>query len=185
MKKTIIKYFNLVEIAVAIGILAVGVTGIMSLFPLGLQETRDSIGENYTSETAESFLAYIASEAYSNWDDVLNSIPTAKPSSSLTNTTGWGEPLTGEGGNIYYPDVGDGIYGIKVTSGEGSISDFSEEALLWKSKVKNLAVAGEEISEFDLSKAVTLHLEISWPVEKPYAKRLKSTYYFELFNYDQ
>ena len=174
------KNFNLIEIALAIGILAVGITAIMSLFPIGFQETRDSIGENYASEIADSTLTYIAREAYKSWS-VLDNIPESKPSSALTDTSGW----TKVEGDIYSTGGGDGVYGLKVTSGGGDIVDFTGEVLIWKSKVKNIRVAGENISELDWDKAATLHLEISWPVEKPYAKRRKNTYYFELFNYNQ
>ena len=179
MNKRKHNFFNLVEIALAIGILAIGVTAIMSLFPLGFQETRDSIGENYASEAADSMLAYIARAAYNDWS-VLDTIPTSKPSTSLTSTTGW----TLLEGNIYNPGADTGIYGLKVTTGASTV-DFTGEVLLWKSKVQDIRAAGEDISELGWTDAVALHLEISWPVELPYAKRKKNTYYFELFNYGQ
>ena len=180
MKKLVVRYFNLVEVALAIGILAVGITGIMSLFPLGFQDTRDAIGENYVSETADSMLAYIARSAYNDWT-ILDSIPTLKPSSSLMSTAGWEQ----QEGDIYNPHSNPGIYGLQVTSGGGAIVDFTGEALLWKSKVQNITAAGLDISELDWSDATVLHLEISWPVEKAYAAREKNTYYFELFNYNK
>ena len=86
------KKFSLIEIALAIGILAVGLTAIMSLLPLGFQETRDSIGENYSSEAADSMLAYIARESFNSdsWNELFDgdeflgggincSIPSTKP----------------------------------------------------------------------------------------------------------
>lgn len=188
-----LKRFNLIEIALAIGILAIGMTAIVSLFPLGFQETRDSVGENYSSEAADSMLAYIAREAYSDWNALFDGdgdgngtnclIPTTKPSTALTSTTGWTQPA-GYTGVIYDPNAGDGVFGLKVTSGDdGSISDFSGQVLIWKSKIQNIRAAGVDIAELDYSDAVALNLEISWPVEKIYAQRKKNTYYFELFNF--
>jgi hypothetical protein len=177
----ILKKFNLIEIALAIGILAVGLTSIVSLFPIGLQETRDSIGQNYSSETADSMLAYIAREAYNDWN-VLASVPEGKPISSLTDSSGW----THLEGNIYGPDAGNGVYGLKVSSGDNdSITDFAGEVLLWKSKVQNIRAANEDIDELEYGDAIALHLEISWPIERNYSQRKKNTFYLELFNYDQ
>jgi hypothetical protein len=176
------RYFNLVEVALAIGILVVGLTTVIVLFPLGLQEARDAVGENYSSETADSMFAFIARLAYDNWATVYAYIPTSKPSSALTSTTGWSQLE----GDIYYPGAGfPGVLGLKVTSAGGSIVDFTGEALLWKSQISNITVAGVLISELSYNDAMALHLEISWPVEKPYSERRKNTYYFEIFNYNK
>jgi hypothetical protein len=174
------KKYNLIEIALSIAILALGLTAIVSLFPLGFQEIGDSIGETYSSMAADSMIAYVAREAYSDWT-ILDNVPTAEPSTVLTSTTGW----TKLEGDIYDPDEGPGIYGLMLTSGDdNSITDFTGEALLWKSKVQNIRAAGETIAELPYDDAAALHLEISWPVEKPYDQRKKNTYYFELFNYN-
>jgi hypothetical protein len=181
------KKFNLIEIALAIGILAIGVTAIMSLFSLGFQEIRDSVGENYSSEAADSMLAYIARVAYHDWDDIVGtnaspgSIPRSKPTSKFINSS-WSDNIEGDIWDDEDPDT-DGIFGIKVVT--GSSTDFSGEMLIWESKVKDIRAAGDDIAELDYDSAVVLHLEISWPVEKPYAQREQNTYYFELFNYNQ
>jgi hypothetical protein len=178
--------YNLIEIALSIAILAIGLTAIVSLFPVGFQEMRDSIGENYSTETADSMFAFIAREAYDEdtWNYLFvtggGAIPSSKPSTVLTSSTGW----TQLEGDIYNPNAGDGVYGLKVTSDEGNNIDFTGEVLLWKSEIKNIRVSGEDINELEYNYAVALHLEISWPVEKPYAQRKKNIYYFELFNYN-
>ena len=175
------KKYNLIEIALSIAILALGLTAIVSLFPLGFQEIGDSIGETYSSLVADSMMAYVSREAYSDWN-ALDTIPTSKSSTVLDNTSGWSKLE----GDIYDPGEGNGIYGLMLTSGSNSsITDFTGEALLWKSKIKNLRAAGVSIAELPYSDATALHLEISWPVEKPYGQRKKNTYYFELFNYNQ
>ena len=189
--------YNLIEIALAIGILAIGAAAIVALFPLGFQETRNSIGENYSAEAADNMLAYIAREAYSDWNSLFDGdgdgegtsslIPSSKPfvaPDSTMDASTWGSAVEGD---IYDPGTtNDGVYGLKViSSDDNSIADFTGEVLLWKSKVKNIRVSGEDINELDYDKAVALHLEISWPVEKPYAQRKENTYYFELFNYNQ
>jgi len=59
MKKRIIHYFNLIEIAMALGIIGFGVTSVMSVFPIALQNANNSISENYASSIADIFYAYI------------------------------------------------------------------------------------------------------------------------------
>ena len=172
------KKYNLIEIALSIAILAIGVTSIVTLFPVGLQQINDSIAENYSSLSSDSMLAYIAREAYSDWN-ILDTIPTSKPGSILTNTNGW----TLLEGDIYDCNVGSGIFGLKIIT--NNITDFTGEALLWKSQIQNIRAGGTTIVALPYSNAVALHLEVSWPVEKPYARRKKNTFYLELFNYNQ
>jgi hypothetical protein len=164
---------------------------------------RDSIGESYSSEVADSMFAYIAREAYDEdtWNSLFvtdgGSIPVSKPTvpdDSTMNPGDWGEAVDAnsqwEEGNIFKPTgSADGIYGLKLMSGDNnSIADFTGEVLLWKSQMENVWAEADEgfiHQALTLDSAVTLNLEISWPVEKPYDKRRKNTYYFELFNYNQ
>ena len=70
------KYFNLVEVALSIGILAIGVTAILALFPVGFDRSRQAIGENYCAEAADSLFSYIARDATSdvdNWNYLIRS----------------------------------------------------------------------------------------------------------------
>ena len=186
------KYFNLVEVALSIGILAIGVTAILALFPVGFDRSRQAIGENYCAEAADSLFSYIArkgSENSTNWNNLFGVsggssalIPAEKPSSSTDSVSGWNQ--TGGGGDmndIYY--VNDpplpGVYGIKVQTGE--TIDFSGEAMIWQENLPEMLVSNESVS-VDTDIAVRVNLEISWPVEKPYEKRKKTFYCFELFN---
>ncbi len=187
--------FNLIEIALAIGILAVGMTSIVTLFPLGLNEVNNAIRENYSSEASVSMMALIQTQAYSDWNGTISLIPTEKPvidSAGNLNPGDWITPAE-ENGNIYEitdlnatPSTTDGIFGIRVTTGSGTnTNEFAGEALMWKSLVEDIMVNGSFMDPspgFD--EAAALHLEISWPVEKPYGQREKKTYYLELFNFN-
>jgi hypothetical protein len=188
------KRYNLIEIALSIAILALGLTAIVSLFPLGFQEIGDSIGETYSSMAADSMIAYVAREAYRDWDIIEDNdnVPTSKPNITDTGILDPGAWEDAAEGDIYVitdenatPSTTNGIYGLMLTSGDdNSITDFTGEALLWKSKIQDVRAAGETI-DLEYNEAAALHLEISWPVEKPYAQRKKNTFYFELFNYNQ
>ncbi|HCE44483.1 MAG TPA: hypothetical protein DET40_13120 [Lentisphaeria bacterium] len=51
--------FNLIEVTLSIAVIGIGMVGIMSLFPVGLDATRQSIAENYAADAADQFLSYI------------------------------------------------------------------------------------------------------------------------------
>ena len=188
------KYFNLVEVALSIGILAIGVTSILALFPVGFDRSRQAIGENYCAEAADSLFSYIArkgSENSDNWDLLFGAsgesaalIPAVKPSSITDSVSGWNQTAGGEDMNdIYYVNDDDppvpGVYGIKVQT--DNTIDFSGEAIIWQEDLPEMLVSNESVS-VDTDIAVRVNLEISWPVEKPYEKRKKTFYCFELFN---
>ena len=61
MRKKIIHNFNLIEIALAICVIAIGLTGVMSLFALGAKTNRQSIANNNMSNIAEYMLGSIKS----------------------------------------------------------------------------------------------------------------------------
>lgn len=140
------KCFNLIEIALAIGILSVGIVIIMSLFPVGVNENRKSVGINYSAIVAESIFSYISREANepSNWDATLNLLPCSasvntppiilKPDGKLDPST-WITPGEGYIYKIADRDINDnlctaGVYGIKIKTGD--IIDFTAEALIWR-----------------------------------------------------
>ncbi|MCF7791658.1 MAG: hypothetical protein K9M56_06635 [Victivallales bacterium] len=190
------KYFSLVEIAIAIGILAIGVTAIMSLFPVGLSRSRGAIGKNYCADAADSLFAYIsraANASTGDWAGIVSLLPREKVDIPDTGRLGsdfsFGDTANSEG-DIYYDaddintsgetvTAGDGVYGIKVLTDH--VVDFTGEALLWQTDIPPAQVTGEEVS-LSSDEAVGINLEISWPVEKPYSERKKNYYYFELRN---
>jgi len=189
MKVSKYNQFNIIEIVLAIAILAIGITGIMTLFPLGFQEVRYSVGLNYTSEAADSMFAYIARSALGGqWTNLFGDavgsgadIPTDKPTVAADSTMTPADWTDNPEGDIYEPGAdNDGIYGIIVRSRD--IIDFSAEMLIWKSQITNVTINGNDYLDLGYDEAVGINIEMSWPADKRYDKRKKSSYYFELFN---
>jgi hypothetical protein len=179
--------FNLIEVTLAIGVVAVGMAGLMALFPIGFNATRDAIGENYSADTADQLLhvmAYYSKLSSTNWTALLGDSPTtgmikeesAKPSSAPTDpptskTTAFGI------GNIYEAGTSKGVY--YVESKTGSTVDFAAHAIVWKTATHNLGTSGT-LLPWDI--AATINVELSWPAGKPYAKRTKRYYQLTVFN---
>ena len=175
MKNLRKKLFNMIEIALAIGILAIGIVAILSIMPIGLKEDRVSKTQNYAASASDSAFAYVSREFDNSWGGLP--LPSSKPATQLSNTDNWTASVEG---NIYKPGVEDGVYGIKMASGNGSIADTAGEVLMWQTPINNAMVGGTE--KLDFTSASGLNMEISFPVEKPYEQREKYKYYFEMYN---
>ncbi len=61
-----IRFFNMIEIALAMAIIAFGMTSILGLFPVGLNACRSSISENCAADTVEQFASYLKGYAESS-----------------------------------------------------------------------------------------------------------------------
>ena len=58
--------FNMIEVALAMAIIAFGMTSILGLFPVGMNASRNAIAENASIDSIEQFAGYIRSLAESN-----------------------------------------------------------------------------------------------------------------------
>ena len=65
MKK--IYKFNMVEIALAIAIIAVGISAILVLFPIGINATRAAMDENSSSDVAEHIANFVKGKHLARW----------------------------------------------------------------------------------------------------------------------
>ncbi len=59
-------FFNMIEIALAMAIIAFGMTSILGLFPVGLNACRNSVAENYSADAVEQFSSYLKGYAESS-----------------------------------------------------------------------------------------------------------------------
>ena len=187
----------MIEVTLAIGILAMGATAVLTLFPLGIDRNKASIGETYSTEAATSMLSYIESTTNidnGTWKQFFGEpgvepfFPTDKQAVVDTSRLDNGFVFVGSeiSANLY--DVDDdgmtkanGVYGLKVQTGD--VTDFTGEALLWQTKLGDVQISDADIF-IDTDIAVRVNLEISWPVTMQYRFRKKNYYTLDLFNYN-
>jgi len=196
------RFFSLIEIVLAIAIIAIGCASIMALFPAGLIENRKAIVQNNAANSAESIFAYISNQASSasnliTWQSFVNSFPNNKPASVLEGadilepvqfqTEEDGSPKLDANedkiviGNIYDSEDNKGIYAIKLKTGKHN--DMIGEVLIWIDEVKKTYFGKTLISSgLGTDNIIGVNIELSFPVEKPYSTRDKFQYYFEIFN---
>ena len=61
------RFFNMIEVLLALGVIAIGMTSILGLFPVGLNASRNAIAENCSSDVADQMTTYL--KAMNELDD--------------------------------------------------------------------------------------------------------------------
>ncbi len=188
------KHFNLIEIVVAIGVIAIGLAGVVALFPAGANATRNAMAQNYTANLTDQLFHQLEAQLRQNWAPVTNStdyIADSKPGSSemadfdVSGACKLGGTACNEGNiHIYYESgTNNGVY--KVVAGEDDDgndvlepqeADFQAIMAIWKKQV-----TGPGGSPISYDNAVHLNAEISWPSGIDYINRDTASFDYELF----
>ncbi len=200
--------FSMVEILLALGVVAIGICSVMVLFPVGASATRDAAMETYAANAADQILHMVKYELMreggSSWSTyICNSSSTpvgiALPLNSvdsledeIDDTDKWIDTNPLIGGNtlksgIYSYTAGDGHY-YQILVHRGSPSDSFSKVLddnvidfrgLATLWATRVNVQGVNLP---LNFATRLHLKIEWPVELPATARQSAYYTLEVFN---
>ena len=210
--KRIKQYFNLIEIALAIAIIAVGMSSIMVLFPAGVNASNTAAANNMIPDVADYVLSYLECTIQASWRDAAgyaqaNTVAGKFASSQGTEddddhgaaTSGWNDiPDT----NLEYRDDFSSSsrifrytqsYDI-TTPAEGTITvtDFQAVIRVWVEPIPlRLRRADTGALETGTTQTVTnanayamaLCAEISYPAGMPYAEREKHLFRREIFNH--
>jgi hypothetical protein len=171
--------FSLVEIALALGVVGIGMAGVMGLYSVALKASRNAVAENYMMNSAEQFLCFLEMEADTNWTTFIAGVPSVKPvPTQLTVANNWGPP-GGAIGDIYTTGttlVANEVYGVMMRS--ENVTDFSAHTAIWKTALESSygADTPQFYTDTGFANSAIVNIEISWPVERPYAARTKRVY---------
>lgn len=223
MKKKIRRHpFNMVEIALAMAIIAIGLSGILVLFPVGINASKSAIADNNLADIAEYIMGYLQAGFNAEW--IYNAEHPTTPKDDFSknwkndNNAGKEKITLDSDGNAAgfkkLPDSSgkENFSNLLVCNGDSrtflfrqmtnNVVDFAAVVRVWEEdinfRVPRILDATESPedsdnktgvtmvlsgSENDISKyARNLCLEISWPVELPYAEREKRVFRLEFFN---
>ncbi len=193
-------FFNLVEVALAIAVMGIGVAGIMALFPVGMNSSRDAIAENYAADSADFFISYIereCKESDASWQNYIqrlysnggfysmsDSTPapdffTASVESGISTTPI--ADINSDGIKVYNHTTNSSLY--RVTQGAGTCTDYDAIIRIWKTAVVSTLYSGDwtSYSDTDYGTSAGLNVEMSWPAGAPYSQRSKRCFYKEVF----
>lgn len=207
--------FNMVEIALALAVLTLGISGILALFPVGLNSGRMAIAENNLSDAASYTLgiyrAFIMNQVLSHADESDDASASrtfadlrsalSKPDGDDTNIN-WSNAsecpkmvIGGEETNLRQKGSSETILCYEQTSLDedgDEIVEFAAVVRVWAEdlplKIRdwvNSNGAETDVNDSSLTNqnyGLRLRLELSWPVDIPWAEREKRMYVMDLFN---
>ncbi len=194
--------FSMIEMVLALGVVAIGMVSIMALFPVGMNASRDGMADAFAADACDQFLHqldFMIRHTTNGWTTYVTDggIPDARPTGPETVTVpieDWDETLTAANetlGTILVQDRsnpggwyrlirygdrnGNNIYDV----GSSDILDFEADMVVWREQV-TLPLATPVTLDWDV--AVALNIEVSWPATLDYGLRKTSTFRYELFN---
>ena len=180
------QYFNLIEIALAIAIIAVGMSSVLVLFPAGLNAVNSAAADNSAPDAVQYLAGYVESCIRHEW----NSSGASRTSNTVTNllTT---KPDAAENWNStpitdtpIYTSSTNGLFKYEQTHMVNSqpVVDFAAAARVWRQD-NFIAVPGQSAPVPMPGGSVTIFIEVSYPLEKPYDERDKQIYRLDLYDY--
>lgn len=189
----------MIEVLLALGVIAIGAVSIMALFPYGFASSRDSVAESFAGDSADQFLHWFAAQARSSggWSAYADNpawLPAGKPgvpAPGASEALPWDSPtqITPDNDNLWYAKSVPSTPGLlRVTFRRGSstqpIVDFSSVYRFWREEVTipdpRPGSGGSDIA-LSTDSALAINLEASWPAELPYQRRQKAVYRLEVF----
>jgi type II secretory pathway pseudopilin PulG len=196
--------FNMIEVLLALGVIAIGAVSIMALFPYGFASSRDSVAESFAGDSADQFLHWFAAQVHTStgWTTYASDatwLPITKPADPVppppagagtgmeTQTGTWGASQSITPNLLYQRHSADaGV--LKVTFQRGNsaqpIVDFSAVYRTWRESVTQPYLRNDgtaATSPLSTDSALAINLEASWPAELPYQRRQKAVYRLEVF----
>ena len=177
MKKSrFYRWFNLIEVTMAVAVVGIGIAGVMALFPPAIEANKNADNQNYIGTVTSSFLGYLESRILSDFSKLQTGsfrsfTSNPKPSESLW--TGSKTSLSSQGFPGLYTTATNNVFAVES-------ADKSVSALIAVWQSGNTAVPGFTESDTDLIRRV--YVEASWPAGLPYENRQKKLYVYDVFN---
>lgn len=181
--------FSLIEIMVALGVVLIGICSVMVLFPVAANASRDSAVEIESAHAAEQFLNYMKYQFENNPAWLANRIDSSKPTA---------ESEISEDGKWTREQFNSSLRILAFHDNDTEHKGVFQQLLIRSEENVNLSDkdSATTLSSFDdivdkrlmlyvwyvpqSSHKATVHLEVSWPAEIPYANRQKNQYILDL-----
>ena len=196
--KKIFHKFNMVEIVLAIGVVAFGITGVMALLPPALNANRDTVNDVFVDEAISKMHLLFETFFEPNFDTHINSgtYIAEKMGGEITDTEVANFQLTYSPANMekkklfesnerlhnLFRIFRDGnVYYLNSTEGE---TTSAVHVLLHKEKIPQ-EIVGAGTGEIGFSegfgKGYRIYMTFSWPVTASWNARQKRTVIYDCF----
>ena len=186
-KATWTRAFSLIEVVLALAVIAFGIVSVLALLPASLKTSRDSVSDTHSAVVGEHLVQMLstAMEAASDadgWAATALVLPAEKPDAAEP-TTGWTLWQIQEGISYWRAGAAEEYVRVDLRRPGNDYSEFSGICRVWRQPVT--------VSQFEdgtwttrtlaSTEAVGLNVEVSWPAQAPYARRQKALYALNVF----
>ena len=175
MKK---KFFNMIEVLLALGVTAVGIMGIMAVIPVTLNANRDASADSYITDVVNTKFTEIAGLVRGKPGDYFGSdkTATAEPTSVSTKILTPDDAIPSGKNGVIVDNGVSGVYFFQVGK-EGEMPDFTGHLEVWYTYPGDFEASANVKKDI-----IRFYVRASWPAEKPYAERKKRVYVREYHN---
>ena len=198
--------FNMVEIALAMVIIALGISGVLGLFSAGVNAKKEAISENNIADAAEYVLGLCRAVVLNKYeqgdvnDFTIISADENKNKGTEPISIGISE-MQNISSNIF--EVKDGatinfspaaattipstfVYAPSRWNSDSNvrIADCEIAGAVWKTQIPVAKKVGDDVSEKKIpyKYGVRIYLELSWPLEKKHDNRDKKIFVMDVMN---
>lgn len=191
-------YFNLIEIALAIGVIAVGLASVIGMFPIAMNTSTESVGDNEVANVAETFInnlqAQIDADELNDWSasgsGVVLNMPSARANTGALSLGDFPAGWTQVGSSNVYKNNGNNsnqmVFLVLTGDSDASVYD-GAIVQVWRPNVDDFVIAGQTLNNTEQKNVLkkfmaSLMVEVSYPAAKPYDARKTRLYRLDLFN---
>ena len=203
-------YFNMVEIVLALSVVAIAIVSLMGMLPVALRASKNSVADNSVASVVEIMKSFVDRSYRSNDDFGVfrEQFANAKPTDSATTILAFNDsnpkfPASSADLKNYAFQITNGntngTFLVELFSGEFSsdkfaVTDFDADVRVWYDKLdgeiyipihKGSNYANNFYqkggNEVPLSHACTFYIEVSWPSGIKYENQEHRLYKFDYF----
>jgi Tfp pilus assembly protein PilV len=177
----------LIEVVLALAVIAFGVVSILALLPASLKSGRDSVADTHSSLVGEHLIGMLSTNmesasSASAWTASALALPTDKPGATEP-TDNWVNWRSQDGIRYWRIGTSNQLHRVELRRDGNDYSEFTGMCRVWRRQVVISQLTSGTWTSRTLAwtEAVALNLEVSWPVEIPYARRQKAIYALNVF----
>ena len=195
--------FNMVEIVLAIGVVAFGITGVMALLPPALNANRDVVNDSFVDEGISKMQALFNTEFLKNWDKYISDKQTKNyikkyTSSSYSSTNAslkkdytkanCSALFSGDMHDVFNIYNKDNVYYIESGFPGTSETKTAIHATIWRADLDDIFYnpTGGYLNASQTNDGgyggYRIYIEFSWPVTAEYDIREKRIIVYDIFN---
>ena len=210
MKNYSKKYFNMVEIVLALSVVAIAIVSLMGMLPVALRASKNSVADNSVASVVEIMKSFIDGQykSQSSFTAFQGQFVNDKPANNDSAVLAYGKSnqkipsdssdLQNYAFQITYGNT-TGTFRVEFFSGDFSddkfaVTDFDADVRVWYKKldgeiyiptdtdnIDNNIYKSDTPTEVPLTHGCTFYVEVSWPSGMKYANQEHRLYKFDYF----